>query len=885
MHSGKLEFLALKWAITEKFHDYLINGQEFEVVTDNNPLTYVLTSAKLHATGLRWVASLANYHFSIRYRAGKKHIDADYLSRDIAEKFRNLRESADGRISEEDISLLLSAATRKEREVDVNLIHVNTIGSDTEEAGENRIGKGKLKMEQEKDKGIDSIYQMVKEKRSATTKELKEMGRETKILHRQIQKLYLEDGVLKRRTAKYVQIVLPEAFRKLVYEELHVKLGHLGPDRVLELAKKRFYWPRMKEDIDRFVNKQCRCLISKKPTNPARAPLKPIVSTYPFEMLTIDYLHLDRAKGGYEYALVCCDHFTKFVQVYATKNKSALAAAGHIYNDFVLKYGMMTRIHHDQGREFDNTLFKRLNQLAGINNSRTTPYHPMSNGTCERFNRTIINMLKALEEKEKSNWPSHLSKLAFAYNVTENSTTGFSPHYLLFGQEPRLPIDSMFAINEESKIRKSYQKYSEEWGHAMKQAFEIARNNKQKAGERNKRYYDRKMRGNELEVGDRVLSRNREKGGTGKLRSFWEKHVYHVVEKVADIPVFVIRPEGGGRSKRVHRNDLLRCNEILSEAEYAERANNSTTNKASQQSTSQHNTTRTNTRAGGGGMSAPPPAIHQLSPTGGTGGGQHDRKRTNKNNNNNNNDINKGKKDRIPMIVSEPVCHLEEIQEESESSSDEEGSYLVTYARRSEQEPNVERDTPEDKPGMEDDSQGMNDSRREAMVSEESAPEPDTADHAGIEESEESTVRYEDEEALVDMEEPPANSVEEINDVESEAEDTAAVPETNNSTHETEVVLLNDVGDDVLDETMDAEDELGLSDTPDGLEELNFTTDHFGTASSVWEEEGSVLLDSLHRRTEPLTSTVEGEVVEKRSLRQSRRNRGIPAPRLGEWTK
>ena len=81
------------------------------------------------------------------------------------------------------------------------------------------------------------------------------MGRETKILHRQIQKLYLEDGVLKRRTAKYVQIVLPETFRKLVYEELHVKLGHLDPDRVFESAKKRFYWPRMKKDIDKFVNK------------------------------------------------------------------------------------------------------------------------------------------------------------------------------------------------------------------------------------------------------------------------------------------------------------------------------------------------------------------------------------------------------------------------------------------------------------------------------------------------------------------------------------------------------------------------------------------------------------------------------------------------------
>ena len=75
----KLEFLALKWAITDKFHDYLY-GSQFQVYTDNNPLTYVLTTAKLDATGHRWVAALSNYTFSIIYKPGKGHKDADALS-------------------------------------------------------------------------------------------------------------------------------------------------------------------------------------------------------------------------------------------------------------------------------------------------------------------------------------------------------------------------------------------------------------------------------------------------------------------------------------------------------------------------------------------------------------------------------------------------------------------------------------------------------------------------------------------------------------------------------------------------------------------------------------------------------------------------------------
>ena len=76
----RLEFLALKWAITEKFKDYLYGGT-FEVFTDNNPLTYILTSAKLDATTQRWIAGLASFQFTINYRSGKSNIDADALSR------------------------------------------------------------------------------------------------------------------------------------------------------------------------------------------------------------------------------------------------------------------------------------------------------------------------------------------------------------------------------------------------------------------------------------------------------------------------------------------------------------------------------------------------------------------------------------------------------------------------------------------------------------------------------------------------------------------------------------------------------------------------------------------------------------------------------------
>uniref|UniRef100_H3AWX4 Reverse transcriptase RNase H-like domain-containing protein n=1 Tax=Latimeria chalumnae TaxID=7897 RepID=H3AWX4_LATCH len=82
LHSGKLEFLALKLAIAERFRDNLFYAPSFTVYSDNNPLTYVMTSAKLNATGHQWVSELSDFNFTIKYHPGKVNIDADFLSRE-----------------------------------------------------------------------------------------------------------------------------------------------------------------------------------------------------------------------------------------------------------------------------------------------------------------------------------------------------------------------------------------------------------------------------------------------------------------------------------------------------------------------------------------------------------------------------------------------------------------------------------------------------------------------------------------------------------------------------------------------------------------------------------------------------------------------------------
>ena len=152
-------------------------------------------------------------------------------------------------------------------------------------------------------------------------------------------------------------------------------MGHLGLDRVYQLAKHRFYWLYMRHDIDNFIHQSCSCLKQRRPHIPIREPLQPIVSTAPFDLISIDFVHLETSTGGYQYILVVVDHFTKFAQAFPTRNKSGTTAADKILSEFIPRFGFPRRIIHDQGGEFGSDLFKKLSMLSGIKNLRTTLYH------------------------------------------------------------------------------------------------------------------------------------------------------------------------------------------------------------------------------------------------------------------------------------------------------------------------------------------------------------------------------------------------------------------------------------------------------------------------------------------------------------------------------
>ena len=230
----------------------------------------------------------------------------------------------------------------------------------------------------------------------------------------------------------------------------------------------------MDDEIKHFVAQIFPCVKRKNPHIMRAAAKQRILTLEPLDIISMDFLHLDKSSGGYQYLPIVTDLFTRFRQVYATRYKEGKKAVERIYNDFILKFDLPGKILHDQGKEFDNNLFKHLLQLCIIKRIKTSPYYRQTNGQTKRMSQTIINMLKPLAERNKSNWKDDIQKLVHAYNCTTPSSTGYSPYYLLFGRTTKLPIDLIIPSPATDHEQTTHLSYVNKWKEQMTQAYKIA---------------------------------------------------------------------------------------------------------------------------------------------------------------------------------------------------------------------------------------------------------------------------------------------------------------------------------------------------------------------------------------------------------------------------
>ena len=140
------------------------------------------------------------------------------------------------------------------------------------------------------------------------------------------------------------------------------------------------------------------CFKARQP----KAPLENIMATHPLEMVYLDYLCLEPGKGLDENVLVIPDHFTRYAQAYVTKTQTSQMTAKTLWDKFIVHYRLPKKILTDQGQNFEGQLVADLCEVMGMQKIQTSPYHPQTNGQCQRFNSTLINMLGILPKEKKS---------------------------------------------------------------------------------------------------------------------------------------------------------------------------------------------------------------------------------------------------------------------------------------------------------------------------------------------------------------------------------------------------------------------------------------------------------------------------------------------------
>ena len=416
---------------------------------------------------------------------------------------------------------------------------------------------------QQDDLDIRDIRRYVDKKTPPTKLHISTMSRRARALAHQWKRLLVKDNVLYRRVLDSagetrLQIVCPSSRSREVWRESHEAAAHAGVERTLDWIRRRFYWPNMEGEVRSFHRSCVACSLQRETVRP-KAPLNPIVASYPLEIVGIDFLSLSRPTDTYQNILVATDLFTRYAWALPTRDQTAHTTVQALWSRIIQPFGCPARFHSDRGPSFESALMKQLCDLYGVSKSRTTPYHPQGNANAERFNQVLLHLLRSLEEEKQNSWPEHIQELVHAYNNTLHTVTGYTPSFLMFGRNLRLPVDIALGVNPPQEAY-STDGWVANHRDRLSAAYDIARKRTARAATQNKRRYNSRATAPPLLPGERVWLRDRNRRGRGKLCPWWDPTPFVISSLVGDTGVvYCVQPEKGGRSQTVHRNDLKLC--------------------------------------------------------------------------------------------------------------------------------------------------------------------------------------------------------------------------------------------------------------------------------------------------------------------------------------
>ena len=303
------------------------------------------------------------------------------------------------------------------------------------------------------------------------------------------------------------QWIVPPGQRKEILHQLHGgPMGaHLGEAKTLGKLRERFYWPGHVEDVKKWCSSCELCEQRKNPTPRNKAPLVSIHTGYPMQRVATDILGpLPETQAGNSYVLVVADYFTRWVEAFAIPNQEATTVARKLVDEVFCRFSPPEQLHSDQGRQFESLLLAEVCRLLGIHKTRTTAYHPQSDGLVERWNRTLLHNLSTCVKDHPESWEDYLRPIcmAYMYNTSIHPTTGFTPFYLMFGRQAKLPVELMYGTPEPESLTST--EYANQLKSTLTEVYQSVRLKTTRQLEHQAALYNQKLHGKPYGVGSHV---------------------------------------------------------------------------------------------------------------------------------------------------------------------------------------------------------------------------------------------------------------------------------------------------------------------------------------------------------------------------------------------
>jgi hypothetical protein len=317
-----------------------------------------------------------------------------------------------------------------------------------------------LRREQMKDADIGTVYKWVKDGIRPPAGDVAMMSQATRHYWHLFRALRISNGILTKVAYKddsphcFLQVIAPKKYQKEAMIQAHDAPlgGHLGRKKTKAKVSRNFYWYNMGEDIRAYVSSCVECQKNKKLHKNPKGELGNMLVGAPLDRISTDILGpLPTSQAGNKYILTVTDHFTNWSEAYPIKDQHASTVARKIVDEFISRFGCPLTIHSDQGSNYESQLFKEVCDLFHIKKSRSSPRHPQGNGKTERFNRTLLSMIKCFIKDQQDTWDQSLACITGAYRASVHEATGMTPNLIMLGREVRMPIDLMLGTTDKAK--------------------------------------------------------------------------------------------------------------------------------------------------------------------------------------------------------------------------------------------------------------------------------------------------------------------------------------------------------------------------------------------------------------------------------------------------